>query len=233
MDIRNWAQEAYQLRLGSILGNIVLSRAVNVMGLQRFYGKGAGLRTAHGQISKWYTYRRKLLCNFYSIHASYKRGRGPRVVDPCTRWLSVVTDLPSVSRGLLTFVSQAFSVRHKVCPTLKVNAHIRCRAHAVLRLRRFASDFSRTRHSTAGTRHGMCELTSAVSWRPMGDLPRFGFFRLPRGVSWLVVWIFPATRGHSQRTRHCRRTAGAQRGMCELAKRHGRDTAWYVWISFN
>lgn len=41
MDIHNWAQEAYQLRLGSIVGNFVLSRAVNVMGLQPFYGKGA------------------------------------------------------------------------------------------------------------------------------------------------------------------------------------------------
>ena len=69
--------------------------------------------------------------------------------------------------------------------------------HAVLRPCRFASDFSRPRHSTE--------------------------FR-----------IFPATRGHSRRTRHCRKTAGTQHGMCELA-RHGtagawKGTKWYVWI---
>jgi hypothetical protein len=33
-------------------------------------------------------------------------------------------------------------------------------------------------HCTA--RHDMCELTSAVSWRHVANLPRFGFFRLPR-----------------------------------------------------
>ena len=38
------------------------------------------------------------------------------------------------------------------------------------------SDFSRPRHSTAGTRHGVCKLTPAVSRRPVGDMPRFGFF---------------------------------------------------------
>jgi hypothetical protein len=39
------------------------------------------------------------------------------------------------------------------------------------------------RYITAWARHGMCELTSAVSRRPVGDLPRFGFFRLTRGHS--------------------------------------------------
>jgi len=34
----------------------------------------------------------------------------------------------------------------------------------------------------ACTRHGMCELTLAVGRRPVADLPRFGFFRLPCGV---------------------------------------------------
>jgi len=34
----------------------------------------------------------------------------------------------------------------------------------------------------AWARHGMCELTSAVERRPVGYLPRFGFFPLPRGV---------------------------------------------------
>ena len=32
----------------------------------------------------------------------------------------------------------------------------------------------------ARARHGMCELKSAVSRRPVGDMPKFGFFRLQR-----------------------------------------------------
>ena len=41
----------------------------------------------------------------------------------------------------------------------------------MLRPCRFASDFSRPRHGPAGARHGVCELTSAVSRQPMSDLP--------------------------------------------------------------
>ena len=72
---------------------------------------------------------------------------------------------------------------------------------------------------TAGARLGMRELTSAVCRRPVGDTPRFGFFRLPRGVSRLAIQNFTATRGLSQRTRHCRRKAEVQHGMCDLARR--------------
>ena len=71
-----------------------------------------------------------------------------------------------------------------------------CSYHVILQLLK----------ATAGARHGMCQITLAVSRRPLGDLSRFGLFRLPRGLS--------------RRTRHCRRTAGAQHVMCELA-RHG------------
>jgi hypothetical protein len=73
------------------------------------------------------------------------------------------------------------------------------------------SFFSRPRHSTA------------VDRRPVGYLPAFGFFRLPRGIS--------------RRTRHCRSTAGARHGTCELThgmagERHGNGmgTACYVWF---
>jgi hypothetical protein len=58
-------------------------------------------------------------------------------------------------------------------------------------------------HGTALTwewrEHGMCKSASAVQRRHMGDLPAFGFFRLPRGFS--------------RRKRHCRRMAGAWHGM--------------------
>jgi hypothetical protein len=43
---------------------------------------------------------------------------------------------------------------------------------------------------------------------------QFGYFRLLRGLS--------------RRTRHCRSTAGARYGMCELTARHGMGTACYV-----
>jgi hypothetical protein len=54
--------------------------------------------------------------------------------------------------------------------------------YAMPRLCRSESDFSRPRHSAAWAWHGMCELASAVWRRHVGDLPAFGFFRLPRGV---------------------------------------------------
>jgi len=57
-----------------------------------------------------------------------------------------------------------------------------CRAHAVLRPCLSENDFSRPRHSTACPRHGMCELTSAVERCHVGNLPVFGFFRLPFGL---------------------------------------------------
>jgi hypothetical protein len=99
------------------------------------------------------------------------------------------------------------------------DSHIpRCEP-AVLRPYRFASDLSRSWHGMGRARHGICELTSAVSRRSEGHLPRFGFFRLPRGVLRLTVRIFPVISGLSRRTRHCRRTAGTQHGMHEVARR--------------
>ena len=52
-------------------------------------------------------------------------------------------------------------------------SHFPCHAHAVLR----------AKSQAYGTvQHGMCELSSAVERRHVGDLPAFGFFRLPRVV---------------------------------------------------
>jgi hypothetical protein len=47
---------------------------------------------------------------------------------------------------------------------------------------RSESDFSRPLHSPAWVWYVMCELASAAQRRHVGDLPAFGFFRLPRGV---------------------------------------------------
>jgi hypothetical protein len=73
--------------------------------------------------------------------------------------------------------------------------------------------------------HGTCELTSAISQRPVGNLPSFSFFWPPCGISWLAVRVFPATWGFSRMTRYCWRMAGAQHGMCEL-EWHSRNGAW-------
>jgi hypothetical protein len=103
--------------------------------------------------------------------------------------------------------------------------------------------FSRPRHSTA------------VERRPVGYLPAFGIFRLPRGVPRRL--LSEAYESSSQRsvpttvkngsstlqkkicytvglavrifpatTRHSRSRAGARHGMCELTVRHGGGTAW-------
>jgi hypothetical protein len=71
------------------------------------------------------------------------------------------------------------------------------------------SDHAALKATSQGHGMGMacCVWTNmAVSRRPVGDPPRFGFFRLWRELS--------------RRTWHCRRTAGARHGMCELV-RHG------------
>jgi len=69
--------------------------------------------------------------------------------------------------------------------------------------------FSRPWHSTA------------VKRQPVGYLPVFSFFQIPRGLS--------------RRTQHCQSRAGARHGMCELRERHGQGngmgTTCYVWIS--
>jgi hypothetical protein len=86
-------------------------------------------------------------------------------------------------------------------------------------------------HGTARHGHGMCELASAVQRRHVGDLPAFGFFRLPSGVprrlltksipirktAKLAVRIFPATTW----------TITKNTALSE----HGREAAWHVWIN--
>jgi hypothetical protein len=56
------------------------------------------------------------------------------------------------------------------------------RARAIPQPCRSESNFSRPRHNVAWAWHSMCELVSAVQRRSVGDLPAFGFFRLPYGV---------------------------------------------------
>jgi hypothetical protein len=63
------------------------------------------------------------------------------------------------------------------------DSHTPCRARAMPQPCRSESDFSRPCHRAAWAWHGMCELQSAIQRRHVGDMPAFGFFQLPRGVS--------------------------------------------------
>ena len=64
-------------------------------------------------------------------------------------------------------------------------------------------------HGTARQGYGMtCELTTAVSRQPVGHLPSFGFFRLPRGVTRRLFWQrlsvtnWTAAEFYQERSRH-------------------------------
>jgi len=57
-----------------------------------------------------------------------------------------------------------------------------CRAPTMPFRKRLLKATTQHGRSAAWARHGMCAWTSAVGRRPVGDLPRFGSFRLPRGV---------------------------------------------------
>ena len=116
-------------------------------------------------------------------------------------------------------------------------SHTPNRAPAVLRPCRFTSDFWRQRHSTAEVWHGTRELSSAVSRRPVGDLPRFGFFRLPITVPRLASsnvsgYKRTFTKGTARHVRTTTtRTAGARHSVCELAFKIPcclQQSNWYV-----
>jgi hypothetical protein len=68
-----------------------------------------------------------------------------------------------------------------------------CHSPAMLLQKRLLKATAQRGMGTAEERHGMCELTSAVARRPVGDLPRFGFFRLPCGRSrrLFTIMLFP------------------------------------------
>ena len=123
------------------------------------------------------------------------------------------------------------------------DSHLPWCAHAALRPCRSEGDFSRPQYSAVWTRHGMCELISAFERRHVGNLPAFGFFRLPRGVprkllseayqsqmqvaSVLNCWTSSSDISgyHAEfHEGHC--TVGVGQG-------NGMGMARYVWISFN
>jgi hypothetical protein len=57
-----------------------------------------------------------------------------------------------------------------------------CHATTMLLWKRIFKATAQRGMGTAWERHGMCELASEVLRRHVGDLPAFGYFRLPRGV---------------------------------------------------
>jgi hypothetical protein len=92
--------------------------------------------------------------------------------------------------------------------------------------------------------HGFCELTSAVHRRHVGELPAFGFFRLPRSVPEscyqkhtnplncrLAVRIFPATAWtFTKDTALSENDKGAAWRVWFNEARHGMETAWARYV---
>ena len=55
-----------------------------------------------------------------------------------------------------------------------------CSVHTVLKAT--SQGHGTAQQGLAWAQHGMCELTSDVERRPLYDLPKLGFFRLPCGI---------------------------------------------------
>jgi hypothetical protein len=112
-------------------------------------------------------------------------------------------------------------------PCRAYDAPLSCHNHAVLK-----ATYKATTHRGMGATwvwHGMCVLAPGVQRWHFGDLPAFGFFRLPRGVPrrlseayqsvktvGLAVRLFPATT----------RTFTKDAALSEYC----RDAEWHVWI---
>jgi hypothetical protein len=94
----------------------------------------------------------------------------------------------------------------------------------------------------------MGELASAVQIRHVGDLPAFGFLRLPRGVPRRLLpeaykpikTVRLAVRKFSDTTRtftkdtYCQGMAGSRHGMCELAVTGSLQcTSTRRWVAVN
>jgi hypothetical protein len=62
------------------------------------------------------------------------------------------------------------------------NSHLSCHAHAEPLPRSDHAVLKATSQGHSTARHGIFVLTSAVERQPVGDLPAFGFVRLPGGV---------------------------------------------------
>jgi hypothetical protein len=80
------------------------------------------------------------------------------------------------AKGLYCLSHLIYTVRPYLNHTCHA-ASVPCHDHAVLQ--ETSQGHGTARH---GNGHGMCELASPVQRRHVGDLPAFGFFRLPRGV---------------------------------------------------
>jgi hypothetical protein len=98
------------------------------------------------------------------------------------------------------------------------------------------------------TQRGMGELAPAVQRRHVGDLPAFGFLRLPHGVPrrllpeaykpiktvGLAVRKLSVKARTFTKDRYCQRMAGSRHGMCELAVRGSPQyTSIRRWVAVN
>jgi hypothetical protein len=130
-----------------------------------------------------------------TLYATRRRVHSPasyREMSELTTSVKANSHIPCSSHAApMPFSFHAVPIRFYIMPfpfdlhsAAVFDSHRPCRARAMSRPCRSEIDFSRPRHSTTWARHehGIRELASAVQGRHEGDLPSFGFFRLPRGV---------------------------------------------------
>jgi hypothetical protein len=78
------------------------------------------------------------------------------------------------------FYLQSATVFDLLMPSRALAAPVPCNDNALLKAT--SKGHGRTGMESLWAWHDMYELTSAVQRRHVGNLPAFGFFRLPRGV---------------------------------------------------
>jgi hypothetical protein len=97
------------------------------------------------------------------------------------------------------------------------DSHKPCRAPAVLKAT--SQGHGTARHGRGMAWHDMCELASAVQRRHVGDLPAFGFFRLPRGA--------PRSLSEDTNPLNCRTSSSDISGYhAEFHEGHGTIGEW-------
>jgi hypothetical protein len=90
------------------------------------------------------------------------------------------------AKGLDCLLHLIYKVRPRLIHTCHT-APVPCHDHAVLKAT--SQGHGRAQHGRGMSVAwlGMCELASAVLRRHVGDLPAYGFFRLPRGVTRILL----------------------------------------------
>jgi hypothetical protein len=136
------------------------------------------------RVELWSLTQRSLMSHKHFVRANTRLRLKANSHMPCRSMQRPCRDAKGSDCVCLILITQCGRVwvTHAMPRAAVFDSHMPCRAHALPRPCRSESDFSSPRHGGAWARHDICELTSAVQRRHVGDLPAFGFFRLPRRV---------------------------------------------------